>query len=86
MSNSTTVPFPSTTSTKKTTTTNTSSITSGTSTMLPHHSVVHATNYVTPSGLDVTETEVGRALVEELHKREGVENQIHHQVSCFQKN
>jgi hypothetical protein len=54
--------------------------------MLPHHSVVHATNYVTPSGLDVTETEVGRALVEELHKREGVENQIHHQVSCFQKN
>jgi len=65
---------------------NTSSIsiptttTSGTSgTILPHHSVVHATNYVTPSGLDVTETEVGRALVEELHKREGVEKQIHHQ-------
>ena len=88
---STTIPFPSTTSTTTTTTTttmNTSSIsiptttTSGTSgTILPHHSVVHATNYVTPSGLDVTETEVGRALVEELHKREGVEKQIHHQVS-----
>jgi hypothetical protein len=92
---STTIPFPSTTSTTTTTTTttmNTSSIsiptttTSGTSgTILPHHSVVHATNYVTPSGLDVTETEVGRALVEELHKREGVEKQIHHQVSRTNK-
>lgn len=79
MSNSGAIPFPNTS-----TNTNTSSIptttNSGTS-AIPHHSVVHATNYVTPTGLDVTETEVGRTLVDELHQRDGIENQINNKVS-----
>lgn len=79
MSTSSTIPFPNTS-----TTTNTTSIptttNSGTS-AIPHHSVVHATNYVTPTGLDVTETAVSRTLIEELHQRDGIENQINSKVS-----